>query len=187
VTCQAQSKDLKKLAKFMIGSFSSEKQFKEDTVNYFDIRLKIVPIWQKRKDGIWLYVEQAAANTLDKPYRQRIYQLTERQKGVFESAVYTFKNPLRFAQKPDLIAATLSPDSLSARDGCSVILSKKDNDTFEGSTEGKKCPSELRGAAYATSVVTLTAKSLLSWDKGFDDKDKQVWGATKGGYIFLKQ
>ncbi len=183
----AQSKDLRKLAKYLTGSFSSEQQYKADTVNYFDIRLKVTPIWQERKDGFWLYVEQAAANTLDKPYRQRIYHLTEKTKGVFESEISTFKNPLRFAQKPALAATVLSPDSLISREGCAVILRKKDKKTFEGSTDGKKCPSELRGATYATSTVTLTDKSLLSWDKGFDANDKQVWGATKGGYVFLRQ
>jgi hypothetical protein len=28
---------------------------------------------------------------------------------------------------------------------------------------------------------------LLSWDQGFNDKKEQVWGATKGGYAFIKQ
>jgi CpeT protein len=27
---------------------------------------------------------------------------------------------------------------------------------------------------------------LLSWDRGWDVNGKQVWGAEKGGYIFVK-
>uniref|UniRef100_UPI0038D3A63C CpcT/CpeT family chromophore lyase n=1 Tax=Flavobacterium sp. TaxID=239 RepID=UPI0038D3A63C len=50
----------------------------------------------------------------------------------------------------------------------------------------KTCASELRGASYATSKVTITANQVLSWDQGFDKDDKQVWGATKAGYIFDK-
>ena len=60
-------------------------------------------------------------------------------------------------------------------------------DGFEGSTNGKQCPSNLRGAAYATSVVTIRPDGMLSWDRGFDDKGQQVWGATKAGYQFKKQ
>jgi len=27
---------------------------------------------------------------------------------------------------------------------------------------------------------------LRSWDQGFNEKGEQVWGATKGGYEFIK-
>jgi len=57
---------------------------------------------------------------------------------------------------------------------------------FAGQTGNKTCSSELRGARYASSKVTVTKNEILSWDQGFDKEDKQVWGATKGGYIFKK-
>jgi hypothetical protein len=28
---------------------------------------------------------------------------------------------------------------------------------------------------------------MVSWDQGWNGEGKQVWGATKGGYIFVKQ
>jgi len=67
-----------------------------------------------------------------------------------------------------------------------VILRKTADGVFEGSTVGKGCASELRGASYATSEVRITPEQLLSWDRGFDAQGKQVWGATKGGYVFKK-
>jgi hypothetical protein len=27
---------------------------------------------------------------------------------------------------------------------------------------------------------------MISWDRGYNDAGEQVWGAEKGGYIFLK-
>lgn len=51
---------------------------------------------------------------------------------------------------------------------------------------GKQCPSDRKGAAYATSEVTITPERLLSWDRGYNEKDEQVWGAEKGGYEFVK-
>lgn len=181
----AQSIELKKLSGYMAGYYSSEQQHKTDTANYFDIRLHIIPIWKDKKDGFWFYVEQAVAGSTDKPYRQRVYHLTEKEKGVFESAVYTFSNPLRFTSNAALFEKTLTPDSLKVREGCSVILHQKDK-LFEGGTEGKACSSERKGAAYATANVTIMEKELHSWDRGFNDKGEQVWGATKGGYIFIK-
>ena len=80
--------ELLKLAAYMEGSFSSEKQSIKDT-NYFDIRLQMKRIWKDRTDGIWLYVEQAVSTAQQKPYRQRVYHVTQIGKNKFESAVYT--------------------------------------------------------------------------------------------------
>ena len=184
----AQSKDLKKLASWMEGSFSSNQQSLNDS-DFFDIRLHIKQIWKENKDGVWFYVEQAVATAQEKPYRQRIYHLTQKDKSTFESAVYTFPKPLRFAGhwKNESPLQELTPDSLETRKGCSVFLYKKDKNTFEGSTHEKDCESDLRGAKYASSKVTVTNDRLLSWDQGFDAEGKQVWGATKGGYLFLKE
>ena len=63
----------------------------------------------------------------------------------------------------------------------------KNNDVYAGGTDGKSCPSDLRGAKYATTKITMKKGELISWDQGFDANDKQVWGATKGGYIFIKK
>jgi len=55
---------------------------------------------------------------------------------------------------------------------------------FEGSTVGEGCGSSLRGAAYATSEVELWPTYLRTWDRGFDARGEQVWGATEGPYVF---
>ncbi len=183
---QAQfSKDLVALKKLMTGSFSSEAQSKADT-SYFNIHLRMVPIWTSRTDAVWLYIEQAVSTRLDKPYRQRVYKVTETSPGQFESAVYTLKSPLRFAQKPELLEG-LSPDSLTLKEGCSVYLQKTGKREFTGGTCGKSCASDIKGAAYASSEVIITKKMLLSWDRGFDAEGKQAWGAEKGGYRFLRK
>ena len=67
-----------------------------------------------------------------------------------------------------------------------MILSKTPVGTFTGSTEKGTCVSSRRGAAYATSEVILSQDQMISWDRGFDEKGQQVWGATRGGYIFKK-
>ena len=77
-------------------------------------------------------------------------------------------------------------NEIELKQGCEVILKKQTNDTFIGQTGEKTCPSELRGASYASSKVTVTPTQILSWDQGFDKDGKQVWGAVKGGYIFDK-
>lgn len=183
---KAQSKELQTLGNYMAGRYSSEEQHKTDSANYYSIKLQIIPIWKHRNDGIWFYVEQAIAGSETKPYRQRVYHVTQRENNIYESAVFTFESPLRFANNSGLFEQTLTPDSLKLREGCPVLLKKTKNGGFEGGTEGKKCSSERQGAAYATAKVTLSEKELRSWDRGFNEKDEQVWGATKGGYVFIK-
>lgn len=180
--------DIDLLVKWMTGSFSSEEQSNQDT-NYFNIELEMVQIWKDRADGPWIYVEQAVAEYKDKPYRQRVYHLKRRSDGKIESVVYVIPNPLRFTgdYKKRNPLLRITPDSLSLREGCKVVLFRVDEGYFTGSTVDKNCNSDLRGARYATSEVVIKEDQIISWDRGFDENDKQVWGAENGGYIFIKQ
>ncbi len=184
--CQS---DLRVLEGYMTGSFSSAEQHLADPENFHDIRLHMVPIWSQRADGPWLYVEQAAAQRPQRPYRQRVYHLRANPDRTLESVIYELPgDPLRFAGawKEPAMLDELSPNALVLRDGCSITLRKAENETFVGSTAGEGCSSSLRGASYATSEVVIEADRLMSWDRGFDSEDQQVWGATKGGYVFTK-
>ena len=179
--------DVDVLVDYMAGSFSSEEQAQKDS-NYFNIELEMVQLWKDRTDGPWLYIEQAVAESKDKPYRQRVYQLRKRNDGKIESLVYTIPDPLRFAgdYKKEFPLLRLTPDSLILKEGCEVVLYQADNGYFEGSTVEKNCSSDLRGASYATSEVMIDKDKMISWDRGFDESGKQVWGAADGGYIFKK-
>lgn len=180
-------KALEELSRVMTGKFSSEAQSKADT-SYFNISLVMTPIWTDRTDGKWLYVEQAVASKPDKPYRQRVYHLQHPSKDVFTSDIYTIKDALSFAglQNDKLKKDKLTFDLVELKDGCTVTLVKSNN-IYEGGTNADKCPSDLRGAKYATTKIILKNGELVSWDQGFDAAGKQVWGATKGGYVFVKQ
>lgn len=186
-TTQANDKELDELLSLMVGRFSSENQARQDT-NYFNISLVMTQIWNSRTDGKWLYIEQAAASKPDKPYRQRVYHVQHPSKNTFTSAIYTIKDPLTFAGLHSDTAKRnkLTFDLIELKEGCTVTL-QKHNNVYTGGTDGDKCPSDLRGAKYATTKITLKKGELESWDQGFDASGKQVWGATKGGYIFIKQ
>ena len=77
---------LELLKNYMLGSYSSAAQAAKDT-NYFNIELEMARIWLREKNGIWLYVEQATAKKKEKPYRQRIYHLTQQDDSTFISTV----------------------------------------------------------------------------------------------------
>lgn len=187
--------DLAELVGHMSGAFASTAQSERDT-EYFDIRLHMTPIWPQHSTPTakWLYVEQAMATALDKPYRQRIYRVTEagltpQGQPTFISEVYEFENPLGFAGAYASPKAfdNLTPAQLTSREGCEVLLTRLMPGVYEGGTQGNNCQSSLRGASYASSKVHIDSTGLLTWDQGFDKDGKQVWGAVKGGYEFKRQ
>jgi CpeT protein len=175
------------VAQYLTGSFSSKAQ-SETQPTYFDIHLNVGAIWADRNDGPWLYVEQARADALNQPYRQRVYHLKTGDNGTYISEVYELPGELSAYvggfSKPELFA-NITPQSLVLKQGCEVHL-KWDAATgaFVGGTQGQGCSSKLRGATYATSKVTLTAAGMKSWDQGFDAQGNQVWGAVEGPYVF---
>jgi hypothetical protein len=175
---------LKELVSIMQGHYSSEKQSIADK-DYFNISLRMTPIWKEK--GNYLFVEQAIFDKQDKPYRVRVYKVHQEGEN-FISEIYTIKN------EKDWIGKWANPkdyDKLTDADielkvGCEVTLKREGKNKFSGATGDKTCPSELRGASFANSIVTVTQNEILSWDQGFDKEGKQVWGATKGGYHFIK-
>jgi len=183
------AKDLRLLQSWMTGSFASQAQAARDT-SFRDIRLHVASIWPAQSEARWFYVEQAMAGRENAPYRQRVYRLSLRDDGRFESAVFTLPAPSRFIgvwHAPiEARLAGVTPDSLTLREGCAVSL-RKQRDRYVGGTEGKGCTSDLRGAAYATSEVEIRADRMITLDRGWDLAGKQVWGSEKGGYEFVRQ
>lgn len=178
---------------YLVGSYDSSAQAAADP-EYRTILLHMAPCWPDRADGPWLYVEQAMAEKPEAPYRQRVYRLSAVEGGKVRSDVYelpgspedVIRNFAGEWKKPAPLEAS-TPDTLVERAGCSILLERQPDGSFSGSTTSGSCPSTLRGATYATSEVVLTPLMLRSWDRGFDAQGKQVWGATKGAYIFVKQ
>lgn len=183
-----QDAELAELRDMMKGRYSSKAQSQQDK-EFLDIRLVMAPIWPERTDGHWLYVEQAAADKQDKPYRQRVYRLT-RDGNQFVSAVYALPgNPLDYAGawKSDKPLASLKPTDLQLRKGCEVYLTRTAGRDFVGASKGQACASDIRGAAHVTADVAITNTVLTTWDRGFNAAGKQVWGSTKGAYAFVKE
>jgi CpeT protein len=176
------------VAALLSGHFSSAAQASADA-DFRDVRLAVAAVWTERTDGPWLYVEQAIAGSEAAPYRQRVYQLVTLEGGAVESRVYTLPEPARFvgAWRDPAAFATIGPADLSLRDGCAIRLARQADGTWSGRTGERSCPSELRGAQWATSEVVLDERRMVSWDRGFAADGSQVWGATKGGYEFVRQ
>ncbi len=187
VKAQSFSENMMQLVEWMSGEFDSSEQAKSDSA-FYNISLKMTRIWPNQPNGVWLYVEQAVANTLDKPYRQRIYFLSESNDDEFTSDVYLVPEEENYvgAWKTPALLDKLTPFNLNYKAGCAVFLFF-DGFQYAGKTNEKSCKSDMRGAAYATSEVVLTANEIRTWDRGIDSNGKQVWGSEAGHYIFIRK
>lgn len=181
------TRQLEELAYTMAGSYTSAAQAKADT-SYFEIELEMVRIWPKRKDGAWFYVEQATATSKAKPYRQRVYHVKQVNDSTFTSTILTIKGGERYfgAYADPVKLEQIPKDSLETLEGCDITLVRRGRD-YVGSTNHRDCPNKRGEATYATSEVTLRSDRMISWDRGWNDAGAQVWGAEKGGYIFIKR
>ena len=191
LSCKKQDKqpvvdsDLEDLFSLMQGSYNSEDQSISDST-YYNISLHMYPIWTDQ--GNFLYVEQALNSMQDKPYRQRIYEVTRLNDSTLSSAIYTIPNDSLWIGKWKTPAAfdSISKTDLTLRTGCEVLLKRLGDNSFKGKTVETSCESTLRGASFATSEVEIKDNQIISWDRGFDAEGNHVWGAEKGGYIFDK-
>lgn len=181
-------KELKTLREYMSGAFSTEAQSLSDST-YFHVVLHMTPLWPKSKDGYWLYVEQAIASSLEKPYRQRVYHLFLEDDTTIISQVYDIRNPLQYtgAWGDQATLKTLTRDSIILREGCGIYLHRHPDGSYSGTTPGRQCLSALRGSVYATSEVSVYPDRLISWDRGWNAEGVQVWGATKEAYVFIRK
>jgi hypothetical protein len=179
------TQDIDKLYAWMSGHFSNQQQALKDS-DYFDVRLHMVPIWKERSSGHYLYMEQALAE--QRPYRQRVYNVIQKDDTTFECVVYAFKDPTKYIgewEKPIPLAG-LSPDSLIPLEGCKITLYKKGEIAFVGGTTGTNCETDQRGTDYYTIDLTISKNQVIRWDRGYVRDGAQVWGPRQGGYVFKK-
>ncbi|SRR6056297_1857028 len=172
------------LTNLLTGSFSSAAQAKQDT-QYASINLHIVQVWKERS-GQWFYVEQARAENPQNPYRQRMYRLVQLSSERFKILNYTFRNPQVFVgkwQTPEFFD-DYPEEIVRIKEGCGVFLNRESFKHYEGETFGEDCYSNFQGASYATSQVEIWSDMIKSWDRGWNQEGKQVWGPNEGPYRF---
>jgi hypothetical protein len=173
------------VAAMLQGRFDNVGQAGSD-VDQRTVQLTVVPVLEGRDDGHWLYVEQAMTLKPDKPYGQRVYRVHEGADGEVLAELFSIEKPHRFVQGwQGGKLAQLQHDALHPLAGCTLHL-RAEGDSWRGGTEGKACESKRGGASYATTEVSIDAKGVRAWERGFDASGKEVWGA-KAPYVFTKR
>jgi CpeT protein len=174
--------DLKLLKRYSTGSFSNEGQAKADT-HFVKTGLQIQPIWQKRNDGVWLFVQQT-----DSSVQFQVWHYYIQDDTTLILQFLQFKEAGKAVQlnKDITQQSKLNLYHLLTRHGCEVYL-KKDKKGYTGVSAGKDCFAEIKGVEYLSENISITRNNIVKLEIGFDKEDKQVYGAVNGSYTFIKQ
>ena len=179
-----------RLTAWLAGDFNSEQQ-SFDEPQYFAIQVLGCAVDAPELGERALYIEQAVMDSLDAPYRQRLYTMHASSDDEVSAwtTVYALEDPDAAIGLCDAgSVATFTASDVTEREGCGVFATwDEDAQTFEGGTDGDACESSINGATYATSDVVIDSEGFTSWDRGYDANDDQVWGAVDGPYIFERQ
>ncbi|MDY7020774.1 MAG: chromophore lyase CpcT/CpeT [Cyanobacteriota bacterium] len=141
----------------------------------------------QRSPSIFLYQEQAITKTLNQPYRQRFLQISPSADGEkVESATFVPRNKLAlvgFCRQP------LSERLVNVEDlgdyRCSVFL-KRSGSEYIGQTQLEGCPANFKGVVTVTNKIILNADGMETFDRGYDQKGNQVWGAENRPYHYQR-
>jgi len=176
------------LRRRLSGRFDSSAQAAEDPEHYKAVQLHTCVVLAPELGPRVLYIEQAMLEQVHAPYRQRLYVIEAGPGGSVVSRVFELRDPKPSVGLCDAPAGPrrFGADEVEERVGCRVELVRT-GEAYRGGTTGKACTSSLAGASYATSEVSVTTRTIESWDRGFDARDRQVWGAQLGPYRFERR
>jgi len=173
------------LVNWLSGSWSNGEQAAEVSVVYH-LDMHVYQIWLDRKDGYWLYVEQASESNPSAPYRQQVYQVLKNN-DKYEIRVNDLPAPEKVIRGwiGGTPLDTWTPEDLKPRKGCTVFIEyDTEINAFRGSSGKATCANLTQGAAYSEREIVVSSDRLVDFDRGFDQQGKQVWGASKVPYIY---
>jgi hypothetical protein len=178
----------------LLGLMDSSVQSIENS-NYFDVSIQHCEIKltdpqnldQNTEKGSEFLLILQSISTSDAPYRVRIAKLSPSlNQGGVASTNFLVRENLNLTKMCDL------PKSERVLNSQDLVLNKcttymrKSGDKYSGGTLPEGCPSSLRGATRVSNEVTLSPRTMNSWDRGWKADGSQAWGAVQGPYRFRK-
>jgi len=175
-TKNTKDNELGNLVSLFVGEFSNKDQSSADAsfkTSYITNRR----IWKDRP-GYWIYSEVFEPEPNYWAYSQRIINYKRIDSLNFISTSYALPNPKIFD--------SLTHNDLHIRNGCDVYYKKKTRTIYVGKTIKGECSSTIKTINYLTSSFIASKDKISIWTRGFNQRDKQVWGLTKGPYVYKK-
>lgn len=133
-------------------------------------KLQMNPIWPKRKDGVWTFVQRTDSGRTPQYQVWHFYQQDDTTMVV---QFLDFKDSSRAVE----LAADLNKQTnlaffqLAPLRGCEIYLAKNKSG-YTGTSSGQECFVRESGAEYLSLSLSLTGTGI-SWTQNAFDKDGQ--------------
>ena len=162
------------------GTFENKKQAFSFPSKFAYIRVVHVNIG----NGLF-YGEQAYNYNLNSPYRQFVLEpILEGDK--IRIINYEIENKENFKGFKNL--ENISKSNLKIREGCDVVVTRKNGNTFVGGIEGCECAVKwMDRDTYLKNEIELSEEYYCVIDKGFcSTHHHQMWGSKYGRFEFAR-
>ena len=180
------------LFEWLSGEFSNEKQAFEQAAFFANVRLWHRPLPHGLNGNPTIFAEQASSQSLDKPYRQRLFELkpTEDGQSIACLQYYACKSPQNWqgaATEPDRLRH-LTLNDLDLLPGCQLIATWTGTRFQTHPFTDSRCSFEAEGKLRQVELgFEADEQCFLSHDRGVDPATgKYVWGALMGPYDYQK-
>jgi hypothetical protein len=175
---------------YLLGSFTSEAQAARDS-SFSPVDIRVEPVKLARADvveGPWLLFSMHDRKR--DVWQQALYRL--RQDPGEITVVESYRLFRRSSQPPDNKPVT--PDEIAKRrlesivylSGCDVYFTLGGDGVFRGAHQRGTCKPATLKVAYIYADKTVGPEGMMFWERGYDERDRPVWGPEKGGYVFAR-
>jgi hypothetical protein len=179
------------LAQYLAGEFDNRDQAIADPAWFVHLKMWQRPVPLFSEDSITIFAEQANVLQLERPYRQRLLRLQDRQEQI-HIQYYSFSQPDRYrgaganpAQFQDL---TIAEVELLPRCVLSVARPEGSDRFCSSPLPDTQCCFAYAGEIRQVSLgFEVDSQQFLSYDKGIDAEGKALWGAIMGPYRYTKR
>lgn len=178
------------------GRFSSYPQTLVDTTKS-DVLIRTK--WIQKLDEYDIFYTQQGEyyDNIFYPYRQRIYKTKNEGTHILLEIntidiPYTILQDTPKGQHPTftLDLSQIKPELFQPKQGCDIkiikVWSKDNTPILYGSTNQNDCIASFNGSTYTQVEFLILPIGLISWERGYNENDEQVWGPEQSPYLFLK-
>lgn len=172
--------NLVKLVTSFVGNYSNQKQVKADS-SYQMVYLKVNSVIVPNNPNQWLLFELTTKSHQFDSCQNYLFQIFELNDSVIVFQPYEFP----MAAKNNWNYKT-NFNNLQSKAGCAIFLKKDYNQTLKGQTLSIDCKTNFIQNGFQSFYINLNYNEINWWNTIYDSLGNQIWGNTKGGYIFNK-
>jgi hypothetical protein len=176
------------MERYLLGRFSSAAQAAANA-DFNLVEIRVEPVTLERADiveGPWLLFSMHDRKR--DQWQQALYRLRQDPGDIV--VIESYRLFRRSSQPPE--NRPITPDQIAKRrlesivylSGCDVYFTLAADQVFRGAHQRGTCKPATLKVAYIHADKEIGAAGMMFWERGYDERDRPIWGPKTGGYRF---